>query len=122
MVTSLDPLYRTTLGAQFGKPPDKNRRTDWDDRRAVVFLEDYSKISELGWQEGRYWMGEATDIQEFYSMGSVFTRPWIPAVSEDPNEERFLLRDDKYQSRQDCLARRPEGRRSADRGQTGQQV
>ena len=96
VVTSLDPLYRTTLGAQFGKPPDKNRRTDWDDRRAVVFLEDYSKISELGWQEGRYWMGEATDIQEFYSMGSVFTRPWIPAVSEDPNEERFLLRDDKY--------------------------
>ena len=95
VVTSLDPLYRTAPGAMFGKDPDKKRRTDWDNRRAVIFLVDYSKVPELNWSEGRYYLGYATDIDEFYSIGSVYERPWLPAASEDPNEEAFLLADDR---------------------------
>ena len=93
LVVSTAVLYNTAAGALLGKTPDKNRKTHWDDRKAVVFLHDDGKEPELNWKAGRYWLGGA-DENDYYSIANRYRRPWLPAVSEAADEQIFLLEQD----------------------------
>ena len=83
-------FYNTALGAAPGEEPDTNRKTYWDDRKAVVFLEDRGKDPELNWKAGRYWMAE-TDEGDFYSIHNSCYNPWLPATQQG---DSFLLTPD----------------------------
>ncbi len=87
-------LYNTAVGALLDQDPDKDRKTRWDDRRAIVFMDDErSKDPELNWREGRYWLAFTKENDE-YSIVNPNYRPWLPAVSEEADEPTFLLESD----------------------------
>ena len=87
-------FYNTAVGALLSQDPDKDRKTRWDDRRAIVFMDDErSKDPELNWREGRYWLA-FTEEQDAYSVVNDQYRPWLPAVSEEADEQTFLLESD----------------------------
>ena len=90
-------LYNTALGAALSLGPDQNRLTHWDDRKAVIFLENRGKDLELKWKAGRYWMAE-TNEDDYYSIDSRCGGTWLPAVSESPDEQTFLLYSDLERS------------------------
>ena len=91
LVFMSDQFYNTALGAVLAQEvPDRNRLTHWDDRKAVVLLEDRGKDPELNWKAGRYWMAE-TDEDDAYSIDSDCGGAWLPAASESPDEQTFLL-------------------------------
>ena len=94
LVLNMGSQYNTAAGAMLGKPPDQDRKTDWDDRKAVVFLRDDGKDPEVNWKTGRYWMAVTTPEDDYYSIASFYRRPWLPAVSDSADEQTFLLESD----------------------------
>lgn len=98
VATVLNPaLARTPVGALLYERPDKNRRTTWDDRKAIVFLERDSEsrlgLSSLIWKPGRYFLAD-TDEYDRYSVANGY-KAWLPAVSASPDEQTFLLESDQ---------------------------
>ena len=93
LVPHLGWLYRTTPGAMLGKTPDPDRKTRWDNRRAVVFLRDDGKDPDRDWRKGLYWLAVTTDDDDLYSINNPWRNPWLPAVSES-DEQTFLLEQD----------------------------
>ena len=94
LVLHLGAFYRTAPGAMLGKAPDAERKTNWDDRKAVVFLRDDGKDPDVNWKTGRYWMAVTTTDRDFYSILNQYRNPWLPAVSEQDDEQTFLLEHD----------------------------
>ena len=89
-------LARTPVGALLFERPDQHRRTNWDDRKAIVFLErdSYSLgVSSFIWKPGRYFLAD-TDKFDRYSVASLRYRAWLPAVSASADEQTFLLESD----------------------------
>ena len=83
--------FDTAAEAELAKDPDPDRNTNWDDRKAVVFLRDHAKDPRVNWEAGRYYLGMMNDWQDIYSVASGIYRAWLPAVSESDDEQRFLL-------------------------------
>ena len=99
VATVIDPvLYRTPVGALLSERPDQHRRTNWDDRKAIVFLkrdsENSSGLSSPIWKPGRYFLA-ITDKRDQYTVASRY-RAWLPAVSASADEQTFLLEDSDY--------------------------
>ena len=94
-------LARTPVGALLFERPDKHRRTTWDDRKAIVFLERDSDrrsgLSSLIWKPGRYFLAR-TDKRDQYSVVADYGyKAWLPAVSASADEQTFILdSDQKY--------------------------
>ena len=90
-------LYRTPVGALLSERPDQHRRTNWDDRKAIVFLKRDSEsglhVSSPIWKPGRYLLAD-TDKFDRYSVASRYYRAWLPAVSASADEQTFLLESD----------------------------
>ncbi len=89
--------YRTPVGALLSERPDQHRKTNWDDRKAIVFLKRDSE-SSLGvsspiWKPGRYLLAE-TDKLDRYSVAAPRYKAWLPAVSASADEQTFLLESD----------------------------
>ena len=92
-------VYNTALDANLGKEPDPDRKEHWDNRKAVIFLRDDGKDPRLNWKADRYYLGLASDmLGETYSIANHYYRPWLPAVSSEPGEQRFLLQPDLGES------------------------
>ena len=88
--------FDTVAGADLAKDLDSDRKTDWDNRKAVVFLRDDAKDPQLNWEAGRYYLGLASEeFGEEYSVVNSSYRPWLPAASDSDDEQRFLLGSDQ---------------------------
>ena len=89
-------LAKTPVGALLFERPNQHRRTNWDDRKAIVFLnrDSYSMgLSSFIWKPGRYFLAR-TDKFDRYSVASLRYRAWLPAVSASADEQTFLLESD----------------------------
>ena len=94
IVINREVPFETAAGVAFmGEDPDKYRRADWDDRKAVVFLIADGKDPDLNWKTGRYRLA-LTDDGDLYSIANPHYRPWLPAASSDTAETTFLLEHD----------------------------
>ena len=94
IVVSREFPYKTAAGAALmGEDPDKNRKTNWDDRRAVVFLIGDGKDPDLNWKQDRYRLG-ASDERDLYSVANHVYRAWLPAVAGGGDTQTFLLESD----------------------------
>ena len=88
--------FDTVAGTDLAKDLDPDRKTDWDNRKAVVFLRDDAKDPQLNWEAGRYYLGLASEeFGEEYSVLNRYYRPWLPAASDSDDEQRFLLGSDQ---------------------------
>ena len=88
-------FYNTAAGALLSPDPAKERTTRWDERRAIVFMDDDGgKDPEGNWEEGRYWLAVTYSKGDTFSVINDEYRPWLPAISEDPDEQTFLLESD----------------------------
>ncbi len=99
-------FYQTRLGAAvLGKGRLKDRDTRWDDREAIVFLEDNNPIIPSSLKPGRYLLGWFANIFEGYTVASRIDKRWLPAVSntaiamgsasqqfftDDPEKEKYV--------------------------------
>ena len=96
IVFGVDYPFNTRLDANLGKDVDPERKTYWDDRKAVVFLRGDDKDSRINRKAGRYELSiERSDLGEQYSIANRFYRPWLPAVSSKAGEQLFLLENDQ---------------------------
>ena len=96
IVFGVDYPFDTRLdAANLGKDVDPERKIYWDDREAVVFLRGDDKDSRINREAGRYELSvELSDLGEQYSIANPYYRPWLPAVSSEKGEQRFLLGSD----------------------------
>ena len=96
IVFGVDYPFDTRLdAANLGKDVDPERKIYWDDREAVVFLRGDDKDSRISREAGRYELSvELSDLGEQYSIANQYYRPWLPAVSSETGEQRFLLESD----------------------------
>ena len=100
-------LAKTPVGALLFERPDQHRRTNWDDRKAIVFLKRDSEsrlgISSPIWKPGRYFLAD-TDKFDRYSVASLRYRAWLPAVSASADEQTFLLESDLKKTSPNTIA------------------
>ena len=100
MVFGLDCTFDTRLDAvnHYGMEVDPDRNTRWDDREAVVFLRGDDRYPHVNWGAGRYELGIESNDDFYwgavYSIANQHSRSWLPAVSPETDEQRFLLEHD----------------------------
>ena len=85
-----------------------SRRTRWDDREAVVFLENRPNIIPSTSREGRYWIGGVNSYSgDYYTVAGRFYKGWLPQAqsissgdssvgeggSDAENGEKWFLTD-----------------------------
>ena len=86
--------YESPIDASLAKDPAPDRKTHWDDRKAVVFLRDDAKDPRVNWKAGRYFLGVTFEEDAYYSIEGDGYNPWLPAVSNRDDEQRILLESD----------------------------
>lgn len=59
------------------------RDTRWDDREAIVFLENNRLVITSTQQPGRYWLGGTGETRNGYTIDSLYAKKWLPAADVD---------------------------------------
>ena len=103
----VDSTYRfnTRLGAEImGRKIDPDRNTYWDDRDAVVLLQNDAKDPSVNRGKGRFYLGYV-EWGGNYDVANMYYRPWLPEAKTGASAERqFLLEQDLSNSSPDTIA------------------